>query len=89
MSGLPIVSLEGGVAFYNIVRCVDECVSEHLGAAFGHSGMLGTVITGPINRRIQTGKSRQPGGAGETVDITGLSRDHSAVDVTESPEWSQ
>ncbi len=54
-----IVSLEGGVVLNNIVSCVDERVSERSGATFGHSGALGTVITGLVNRRIQTGKSKQ------------------------------
>ena len=47
-----IISFEGGVVLNNIVCCVNECVSEHSGAMFGHSGVLGTVITGLVNRRV-------------------------------------
>ena len=39
-----IVRFEGGIVLYNIVGYVNECVSEHSGAALGHSGALGAEL---------------------------------------------
>lgn len=47
-----IVSFEGGIVLNNIVGCVNERISEHSGAAFGHSGASGSVIAGLVNRRV-------------------------------------
>ncbi len=64
-----IVIFEGGVVLYNIVRCIDGCVPEHLGAVFGHPGASGLVVVRRIDRRVQTGESKQLIGVGEMVYV--------------------
>ena len=44
----------------------------------------GTVAIGLVDRRSQIGKSKQLGGAGETLNITNIIKYHSAVDVTDT-----
>ena len=42
-----IVILESGVVFYNIVSCVNKCISEDFGTMFGHSGFLSLEVSRP------------------------------------------
>ena len=48
-----VVSLESGVVFYNIVSCVNKCISEYFGTTLRHSGFLSLEVSGLVNRRIQ------------------------------------
>lgn len=77
-----IISLEGGIVFHNVMCCIYKRIVEHTGAPFGQPGAFCGVVAGLINRRVSTGKCRQLVWGGETVYVTDFSKNHSAVDVT-------
>ena len=79
-----IVVPESVVALNYVVSGIDECISQGSGSTFGHPGLLRLEVAGLINSGIEACICKQLIRSGETVNITDLAKDHTAIDIADA-----